>query len=275
MIGRLCHPVNLPMYDWPELRSATRELEAALQSALLEALGRYPSNLAEWPAEMGLHHRWEHPGLLLGQTCGYPLTHALSGKVHVLGTPHYRADGCSGPHYCSHLIVSKDSKHETLADFRGQRAVFNAGDSQSGMNAFRHEVAQLAEGAPFFSSVAQSGSHLQSMKSVADGQADIASIDAVCWSLALRELPDLTGKLRSIGHTIRAPGLPYITSATWSPEERDTISRTVQSVLSDPATSAYRERLLIDGFSVLLESDYEPILKMERSAAEKAYPDLS
>ncbi|WP_299483335.1 PhnD/SsuA/transferrin family substrate-binding protein [uncultured Roseibium sp.] len=274
MIGRLCHPVNLPMYDWPEFRSATRELETALQSALLEALGLDPTNSAEWPADMGLHHRWEHPGLLLGQTCGYPLTHALSGKVHVVGAPHYRADGCSGPHYCSHLIVSKESAHETLSDLRGLRAVFNASDSQSGMNAFRHEVAQLADGAPFFSGVAQSGSHLQSMVSVADGQADIASIDAVCWSLALRELPDLTGKLRSIGHTIKAPGLPYITSAAWSPTDTDIICRTVQSVLSDAAISVSRERLLIDGFSVLSESDYEPLLKMERSAAEKGYPEL-
>ncbi|MET1412593.1 PhnD/SsuA/transferrin family substrate-binding protein [Roseibium sp. HPY-6] len=275
MTGRRVYRVRLPMYDWPELRPETRELENALQSALLEALGLDPSSIAEWPADMGLHDQWENPDLLLSQTCGYPLTHLLSGKVRVLGTPHYMADGCSGPHYCSHLIVSRDSAHETLADLRGQRAVFNAGDSQSGMNAFRHEVAQLAEGAAFFSSVAQSGSHLQSMKSVADGQADIASIDAVCWALARRELPDMTGKLRSIGHTIKAPGLPFITSSAWSPAEADIISRTVQSVLSDPATSACRERLLIDGFSALSEAGYEPILKMERSAGEKSYPDLS
>ncbi|MEM8704423.1 MAG: PhnD/SsuA/transferrin family substrate-binding protein, partial [Pseudomonadota bacterium] len=189
MTSRAYHPVRLPMYDWPEVRSATERLERALQDALAEALALQPSDCVPWPEDQDLEVNWLQPGLLLSQTCGYPLTHALKGRVRPVGVPHYAADGCEGGRYCSHLIVASDSDYQVLADLKGAHAVYNGGDSQSGMNAFRHEIARIAGGAPFFYSVRESGGHLASLHAVADGAADIASVDAVCWALACQELP--------------------------------------------------------------------------------------
>ena len=274
MTGGVFLPVRLPMYDWPEIRKSTRNLEEALQSALVKALDLEPSDLAASPTDTDLHTFWNHPDLLLGQTCGYPLTHALRGKVRPLGVPHYDAAGCQGVRYCSHLVVAADSPFETLADLPGKTAVYNSADSQSGMNAFRHRVAPLAAGASFFSSVIKSGSHLASLKLVAEGRADIASIDAVCWALACQELPELTAKLRSIGVTAAAPGLPLITSMKWSSSDADKMVETIRSVFSDPATAECRSRLRISGFSTVKPEDYDQILRMEQDAERLGYPDL-
>lgn len=263
------------MYDWPEVRTATERLEHALQDALAGALGLHPSGRVPWPEDRGLEVNWLQPGLLLSQTCGYPLTHALCGRVRLVGVPHYAADGCENGRYCSHLVVARDSNHEVLTDLRGRRAVYNGPDSQSGMNAFRYEVARIAGGAPFFSSVKESGGHLASLHAVAEGVADIASVDAVCWALACRELPDLASKLRSIGRTASVPGLPLVTSLSFSGAEAETIAKTVQSVFEDAALAEDRSRLLICGFSTLSDADYAPILEMERSAAERGYPELA
>jgi len=267
--------VRLPMYDWIEVRDATRELESALQGALSAALGLSDRDFRPWPEDGDLIDTWCDPDLLLTQTCGYPLTHALQGKVRLVGAPHYDADGCDGPFYCSQLVVRKDSPYQSLENLRARRAVFNSPDSQSGMNTFRHAVAQLRAAQVFFSEVIESGAHLASLEAVAAGEAEIASIDAVCWSLASRELPDLTQQLRPIARTAPAPGLPFITSNRFSDEEADLLADTVAEVLASAETLKVRERLGIVGFSKLTVEDYAGILAMEREAAELGYPALA
>ncbi|WP_209000947.1 PhnD/SsuA/transferrin family substrate-binding protein [Stappia sp. BW2] len=267
--------VRLPMYDWPEVRDATRDLEGALQNALCRALNLTEHNIRPWPEGKSLVEAWTDPELLLSQTCGYPLTHALSGKVRLVGTPHYDAEGCDGPRYCSQLIVKRDSAHQTLEDLRGKRAVFNGPDSQSGMNAFRHAVAQIENGGCFFSDVSESGSHLASLKAVADGKADIASIDAICWDLSCREVPELAAQVRPLARTASAPGLPLITSRRFSDAEHGGIAEAVAEVFTAPETQKSRERLGIHGFSKLSADDYSVILHMEAEATERGYPELA
>lgn len=263
------------MYDWPEVRAATADLESALQGALSDVMGLVPGDLRPWSSTDDLGAVWQHPDLLLTQTCGYPLTHALDGKVRLLGAPRYSAEGCNGPNYCSQLVVHIDSRFQSLDQLRGRRAVFNGSDSQSGMNAFRHAVAQRTSGRVFFSGLAQSGSHLGSMRAVAAGEADVACIDAVCWSLARHELPELTSSLRAIGQTASVPGLPLITSLRFSEAEADLMADTVGQVLTAPETAKSRERLGIRGFSKLKVSDYSGILAMESQAAALGYPELA
>jgi ABC-type phosphate/phosphonate transport system substrate-binding protein len=263
------------MYDWPEVRRETANLERVLHDALTDALGLEADDLVPWPAEISEADIWCQQGVLLTQTCGYPLTHALKDKVRLLGAPHYSADGCEGPRYCSHLIVRKDSPFEHLRDLKDRRAAFNGPDSQSGMNTFRHAVARLAGGKAFFSEVTRSGGHLASMRMVAEGSADVASIDAVCWGLACQEIPELTEQLRPIAQTAPASGLPFIASMQFSPMEADLIAETVKTVLSSPETAKSRERLGIRGFSKLTLNDYDGILLMEQEAEALGYPALA
>lgn len=263
------------MYDWPEVKVATAALEHALQAALCALPCLEADGFRDRPEAAGLVETWTDADLLLSQTCGYPLTHALVGRVRLLGVPHYSAPGCDGPLYCSQLVVRDKSRHVRLEDLRGHRAVCNGSDSQSGMNAFRHAVARLGGTGTFFSNVRESGSHLGSLRAVAAQQADIACIDAVCWQLACRELPDLTARLRTIGATALVPGLPLITSLRFSERQAGLIADAVEQVLTSPETQESRERLGIRGFSRLSVADYAPVLSMEREAADLGYPVLA
>ncbi|GAB4525848.1 MAG: PhnD/SsuA/transferrin family substrate-binding protein [Roseibium sp.] len=275
MTGGPFLPVRLPMYNWPEVRGATRDLERALQRALVEVLDLDPSGFRAGGRTAEHVDHWTDPDLLLGQTCGYPLTHVLSGRVRLLGAPHYTAPGCDGPFYCSHLVVRRGSAFQRMEDLRGRRAVFNGPDSQSGMNALRHAVALAGGRGTFFSSVTESGGHLKSMKAVAAGEADIAAIDAVCWWLASRELPELTADLCTIGRTEAAPGLPLITSLRFSETEAGLMADVVEWVLNAPETVRSRERLGLRGFSKLSLKEYARIPEMEAQAAGLGYPVLA
>jgi hypothetical protein len=113
---------SLPMYDLPEIRWATD----AWWRGLAKHIG------IEGSLERGPDHfrPWRDHDLIFSQTCGYPLTHEFHGRLRLLATPHYAADGCAGPLYCS-LILAREPIDP--AALRGRVAAFNSPDSMSGM----------------------------------------------------------------------------------------------------------------------------------------------
>ncbi|MEP3278413.1 MAG: PhnD/SsuA/transferrin family substrate-binding protein [Stappiaceae bacterium] len=262
---------SLPMYDWPELQSATDNLWTRLQEALQErgfdapvSLNRNSSVLTQWRSDK----------LLLSQTCGYPLMSCLKGAVTVIGTPHYFADGCEGPNYCSHLVVRKDSELMTPACLAGRRAAINDRASLSGHSAFCTMIAPLAAGRPYFSSVIESGSHRRSIEFVASGQVDAACIDAVCWQHALNFLPEVTALLIPIASSPNMPGLPFITARARTPAETELIQDAVDTVLNAASSRDVCRRLLICGFSRTDETDYHPVTAMHEGVIARGYGQL-
>ncbi|GAA0776438.1 hypothetical protein E1180_14475 [Roseibium denhamense] len=263
------------MYDWPEVRAETCALEQALTEEICSALKISLQDLKPWPDDIKLYDIWKAPGLLLAQTCGYPFTHALKHRVALIGAPHYRAEGCAGALYRSHIVVRADDSAADLADLKGKRLAVNSLDSQSGMNALRAEVAGMAEGSKYFETVIMTGGHVASLHAVAAGDADLASIDAVCWHMATRYKPELASCLKSIGLTREAPGLPFIASSMHDQTALETIRRAAQAVLTSTSTQKSRERLAIHGFSVLNKSVYQVIEDMEEEATSLQYPNLA
>jgi ABC-type phosphate/phosphonate transport system substrate-binding protein len=220
---------------------------------------------------------WTNDRLLLSQTCGYPLTHALAGKVQLVATPEFDAPGCSGPNYSSVFIVRADDRAgrgaSALASYRGRRAALNNVDSNSGMNVFRHAVAPLAAGRRFFSSVVTTGSHHASMQAVADGTADIASIDCVTFAFAQEALQDLTRRLHVIGYSASSCGLPLIASKKLDAGVLENLQNALDaSIYTQPALM---RRLKIRSFARVQLADYDRITAIEREAAALGYPTLA
>src|SRR5215475_14223755 len=178
---------SLAMYDLPEVRAATdawwRGLAAAFRR---EGIAEVPDRLDR---ATGHHEVCLRPDLLFAQTCGYPLTHALAGRVALVATPCYAAEGCAGASYCSFIVVAGDNPATAIADLRGARCAVNAPDSQSGYSALRAAVAPHARNGRFFSSVVVSGSHVASLQLVAAGATDVAAIDCVTHALVARYRP--------------------------------------------------------------------------------------
>jgi ABC-type phosphate/phosphonate transport system substrate-binding protein len=264
---------GLFMYALPELekplRCWWRVLGAALNKQGLEEL---PSRLSV-PQDPLAH--WLAPNLVLSQTCGYPLTHDLRGRVTYLATPCYDAVGSAGPTYRSVFIVARDSGYEKLADLRGRRVVINDWNSQSGMNCLRAAIAPLAKRAGFFSSVELSGGHGESLAWVAERRADLAAIDGVTFALFQRHRPGLTDRLKVIGLSDPAPGLPYITGLACPPARRRQLRAGLLEAFAAPDGQAARQALLLRGCELLAPSAYQVILDMEQAARDLGYPTLA
>jgi ABC-type phosphate/phosphonate transport system substrate-binding protein len=262
----------LPMYDLPELAWASDAWWEGLARALRrEGLAEVPARLTRGAPPEKI---WLAPDLLLAQTCGYPLVHALAGRVRYLATPAYDCPGCRGSDYHSLLIVRAGEPAGDLAALRGCRLVLNGWDSQSGMNALRTMVAPLAAGRAFFAEVSESGGHRASMELVAGGRADLAAIDCVSFALITEVQPELAAKLRVLGASPSYPGLPYITAGGADEETVARLRRGLFAAVAEPALAEARAALKLVGFALRPESDYQAIAEAEGAARALDYPRL-
>ncbi len=264
---------SLPMYELPGLEAATDAWWAGLATAFrAERLKGVPARLTRGGDVAAL---WTAPDLLFSQTCGYPLTHDLAGRVALVATPVYDCPGCAGGMYHSEILLRAEDPAAGLASLRGGHAAVNALDSQSGYSALRHAVAPLARDGRFFAEVKVSGSHLASMSLVAAGEADVCAVDCVTYHLARRSNPDLTGRLRSMARSAAAPALPYITRRDIPADDLEHLRAGLARACADPALAEARAALAIKGVVVRPLSDYDRILELEAEAVAAGYPDLA
>ncbi|MBL8269704.1 phosphate/phosphite/phosphonate ABC transporter substrate-binding protein [Steroidobacter sp.] len=264
----------LPMYALsPELvRDSNAILRILIDEQRRRGWREDVTVLAPESLHSGLEAHWTYPNLFLSQTCGYPLLTKLADQVTLLATPHYDAPGCSGPNYSSALVVNAAQGPSTLAECAGRVAAVNTSDSNSGMNMFRHSVAPLAKEGTFFRKVIVTGSHVASLKAVADLTADVAAIDAVTLELAREHFPELVAQVRVIGFTAPTPSLPLICSRQL-PEA--TIAGLREDLLTLPERHApLLARLKIAAFSWLPLDRYSPILAAEQQAQLLGYAQL-
>ncbi len=262
----------LPMYDLPEIRAATDAWWAGLARHFRAAgIDDAPRWLDRASGREGL---WLSPGLVFGQTCGYPLTHTLAGRVRYMATPCYAAPGCREADYCSLVIVAEEAPVGNFADLEGGRCAVNGLDSHSGANALRALAATCREDGAFFATMTISGSHRQSIALVARGEAEAAAVDCVTHALLVRHAPAALAGVRVLCRTAAAPGLPYITasaSASAAGGERLTRLRDgLMAALTDPRLAGPREDLLLTGARILAPAAYRRILDLERAGGAVA-----
>jgi ABC-type phosphate/phosphonate transport system substrate-binding protein len=264
---------SLPMYDLAGLARATDAWWGGLaQHMRREGIIDVPEILVR-PDQLEAH--WLSPGLLFSQTCGYPLTHHLRGRVQLVGLPVYAAEGCHPDgFYSSAIVVPAASNIHALADCRQRRAVYNTPDSMSGLLALRlaakaeSERLGLESGKPFFGSLNPSGAHIRSLEAVAGGEAEVATIDAVTMALIRQSRPELASAVRVLGYSPRVPGLPYITSLRTPPATVARLRMALRHAMSDPDLAPVRAELLLTGICFPEPASYDLILELENEASD-------
>lgn len=195
---------SLMMYARPELNAANTRLWACIRDSLGARGIPSPSELSQTAPAFSV---WEDPALVLSQTCGMPYRNSLRDKVHLVGTPDYGLTDCPAGYYRSAIVVRADDPREEIADYVDAQFAYSAPQSQSGFAALFNHVQPMGF---WFANRKASGGHLVSAQLVANGEADIASLDAQTWRLIQRYEP-FACKLRVLDYTAPTPGLPLIT----------------------------------------------------------------
>lgn len=241
----------LPMYDWPELRAAVDAQWVAMRDRLratgIDAPARLARRNADLPAVPGgirdadgrpiapdpatlppdgldLAALWRHPALLVSQTCWGPLDTGLAPHVRIIAQPDYTPfEGGQGVLYASAVVMRGEGYVQPPAGgqallplhlLRNRVFAFNGPESMSGLLGIARDLEEAGHGLALFAQLAETGSHRESARAVADGRADAAAIDCRSWSYVQRFEPEVAAGLRVVGWTSRRPGLPFIAPAT-------------------------------------------------------------
>jgi ABC-type phosphate/phosphonate transport system substrate-binding protein len=265
---------TLPMYNVaPAPATDWRTLLERVHDHLRPWLNPRGDTLSIIDSEKDLQELWLRDDLLLSQTCGYPLVHALAGRVQYIATPAFDIPGCEASDYHSVLVTSRPGIH-SLEQCRGLRAAYNTDDSNSGMNLLRRAAAPLAGKQAFFASVLKTGSHLASLRALAvDHLADVAAIDCVTFAFVREHLPELANAVRTIGLTQHAPGLPLIASKQVPAAGIAALVAALANVIGEDRPLA--ARLKLKSFVRRPVEDYVSILQIETGAAALGYPRLA
>jgi len=259
----------LPMYDWPETRAETdrqwAELRDALRAAGLDAPETLARRNADLPAIAGgigdaggaavapdpathepeafdLPALWRHPKLLFSQTCWGPMELGLAPFVEIVGQPDYSSfEGGEGVFYSSTVLMRRDegcapAPHPgdgrallPVSRLRGRRLAYNGPDSMSGYLALERDLEAAGERMTIFAEVVETGGHRASIRTVAEGRADVCAVDCRSWDMA-RSFEPAADALVPVGWTARRKGLPYIASAALPRETVETVRGVVEAL---------------------------------------------
>jgi ABC-type phosphate/phosphonate transport system substrate-binding protein len=137
----------------------------------------------------------------------------------------------------------------------------------------RHTIAPHAKNGRFFGATLETGSHLGSLRAIAENRADLAAIDCITMAFARDAYPELTGRLREVGYTRSSPGLPLIASTHVAPEQADALRDALDEAVATQPERA--RRLKLKGFSRLPPEAYESIRQMENEARVANYARLA
>ena len=195
----------------------------------------------------------------MGWICGllYTLQQDQQARYQVLAKPIFA--GHEQPLYFSYLVVRRDAGIQALADLQGKRLVINDPDSYSGHHALWAHWAKL-EHAPPFASVLESGSHSNSLRMVANGEADVAAIDCTVFDYWLTtEKPEMQAalsQLRTLEKINPAPTPPLVLHQSVDAATTQTIRQALLALNQSDWLERFKQSGL-NGLVAASDQDYD------------------
>ena len=205
--------------------------------------------------------------LFLAQTCGWPLLHGGGENYYsVVAVPKYNFPGCNGSEYSSVIVVNKaNHKIQNVNDIYGKTVVINSRSSCSGCLLL---ACTLGKEIMQTTTTIYSGSHVESLKLVSEGKADVASIDCVTFGLLKHYCPSKVQNIRILTFSkYTLPSLPYITSANASPQVVQRLRIALEKGIGTSSFAACALGLKGFDFTVNVATFTERIINLQKIAA--------
>jgi len=224
----------------------------------------------------------------IGFVCGLPYTHQhAEGKVRLLAVP-VMAMGQStfadvpgyrnmpGKYY-SYTIVHKDAALDSWADLKGRSYAYNDQTSNSGYNVPRYRLLQLGANSweDYFSEIAVSSSHEESIRLVARGVIDASSVNSLVLDYD-RHIGDPDALNVKVIEVMLPGGMgipPVVVNTKVSQQTVDRLQQALLNMHQDPAGRRILDRALIRRFAEPDDADYDGIRHMEQAAQDAGFRD--
>ncbi|MCG8419922.1 MAG: PhnD/SsuA/transferrin family substrate-binding protein [Proteobacteria bacterium] len=214
----------------------------------------------------------------VGFVCGLPyvlLRDQPKPAVELLAAPIMQARRYQGmPKYYSDLIVKKDSPYQKLEDLAGARFVYNEEISNSGYNLPRHHLFERGLKNRFFGALLRSGSHEESIRMVASGQAEFSFVDSLVLDYD-RAMGNGSAHLVRVLLSIGPAGIPPVVGSTRAPADlRESFKKELLHMHRDPEGRRILNKALVDRFESVTDDNYNDIRTAYHTPLRAGYTEI-
>ncbi len=214
----------------------------------------------------------------VGFVCGLPYVLERDKEnptVELLAAPVMKAGRYKdAPKYYSYVIVRKKSRYASFADLKGCTYTYNDELSNSGYNMPRARLIELGETEGFFGKLLRSGSHEESIRMVATGEADASSVDSLVLDYDLARHSAYAREVKII-ETLGPAGIPPVIASTkLSAAVRRRIRDALIAMTDDPVGRSILDDAHIARFEAVDDSNYDDIRRMKKMAEEAGFTEM-
>jgi ABC-type phosphate/phosphonate transport system substrate-binding protein len=209
------------------------------------------------PPPAGLPELWARPDLGAAFMCGWPFARE-GGTRPILAAP--VPAGSGGPVYRAAFVVAAASPCRGLEEVFGRRFAFNATHSHSGWNLPFAHLHRL-EAPPFQALVGPFVTHQRSIEAVAEGAADVASVDSFVLDLLRLHDEALAARVRVIGVTEPSP-IPLLVGGALAAADHAAF----RAALLELNARELLDPLALERFTSVTATDYTVTLAAEQDA---------
>ncbi|MBI5191308.1 MAG: phosphate/phosphite/phosphonate ABC transporter substrate-binding protein [Nitrospirae bacterium] len=176
--------------------------------------------------------------------------------------------------YYSYVIVPKDSRAASLKDLRGRTFAFTDPSSNTGCLVPTYMLARMGETpSSFFGHTFFSNSHDNSIKAVAEGQADGASVDSLIWEFMKAEDDPYVARTRVIDKSPPYGIPPVVVHPDLDPALKAGLKDALLSLDKDVRARPYLDSLKIERFVPGDDGSYDSVREMDRWLKKKGSPE--
>ena len=210
--------------------------------------------------------------------CGFPyvLKHDQPDPVvDVLAAPVMKAPRYGNqPVYFSDLIVREGSGVQRFEDLKGATLVYNEERSNSGYNMPRSFLIERGLTKGFFGKVIRSGSHEESIRMVASGEADASFVDSMVLDYDREKHLGFAGQVRVVMSLGPEAIPPVVVSTKMAPELRQRMGFALTHMHEDAEGRRILDEALLSRFEPIEDAHYDGIRRRHARAQRAGFLSL-
>lgn len=193
--------------------------------------------------------------------------------VELLAAPVLLADRYEDrPIYFSDVIVRGDSLHTSFDDLQGCTWAYNETTSHSGCNLVCYSLLERHKSSHYFGQTVKSGSHLNSLQMVIDGQADATAIDSHVLDVVLQRNPALATQLRVVAMLGPSAMPPVVVAKRLDTALKERLRAALAEMHHDPLAAQDLQQGLICRLSPVADDHYNDIRHMLATVQAVTFP---
>ena len=135
----------------------------------------------------------------------------------------------------------------------------------------RAHLITLGETKGFFSRISRSGSHEESIRMVASGEADVSAVDQLVYDYDQINNPEHINKTRVLKILGPAGIPPVVISVNTFDADKDKLKSIFIGMRSDPEGKKILDKALVDRFVEVDDSNYDSIRLMKKKSTDSGY----